>query len=212
MKLSAFHTLMSFFFFRSALSLIAWVLFIWLICRLLARGKQADKSVRGLHAQLEHLRLSQSEFVSDLQSDCPALSAILAQVATRVILEPGISLCIFKSPHRPLVLKLKQPVSCGGPALLVAHHCYTTKHESVPGCEMTFEVTDEGGKFLLKAVQYLPAKPEYLAAFAKLWSAELQEKGYTSAAWLSFGSLEKNHDAQTVAYTISSSSLHFSLA
>jgi hypothetical protein len=115
-------------------------------------------------------------------SDCPALSEILAIIASAGIVRPGMELLVTNSPHNPLVLEISGPL--GGNAestQLVAYHPRIVEDRLFRETEMGFEVRKEGNWFLLKATRYLPANPDYLKAFAMVWSEELMKKGYLKA-------------------------------
>ena len=103
-----------------------------------------------------------------------------------------MSISIPNSPHSPLVLELAEPMNPGEPPLLRAHHDSIGRLASVREYEMIFEVTKAHGQYLLTAVEYQPVRSEYLAAFALMWSTELQERGYVKVE-LSLAGIQKIH-------------------
>ena len=81
-------------------------------------------------------------------------------------------------PHSPLVLEITDPSGIGESTQLVAYHYRFVENRLFRETEMTFEVLHEGHPFSLKVIRYLPANPQYLKAFAMVWSDELMKKGY----------------------------------
>jgi hypothetical protein len=184
------HTV-SFFFFCATIGLIGCTLFVGFLCQFLAYGKREDAERIEFRLRSEQFQIAQSGPASDRQSDCPSLSAIIRRFAGRGLLEPGMSLYISNSPYRPLALELVEPVTTDGPPVLLAYHFRRAKVDFVRECEMAFELTEGNGEFSLKAIRYLPAKPEYIATFARMWSDDLEKRGYVDAALSVLGHLEK---------------------
>ncbi len=80
------------------------------------------------------------------------------------------------SPHSPLVLEITGPWGGNGESTqLVAYHYRFVEDRLFRETEMAFEVRQEGNRFALKAIRYLPANPQYLKAFAMV--AELSLHG-----------------------------------
>ena len=153
-----------------------------LLCRGVAVGKRKDRS----RLELSHLVARYIHAASDQTgrplSDCPALSEILAAVASTGIVRSGMELLVTNSPHSPLVLEITGPSSGNGESTqLVAYHYRFVEDRLFRETEMAFEVRQEGHRFFLKAIRYLPANPQCLMAFAMVWSDELMKKGYLEA-------------------------------
>jgi hypothetical protein len=89
-----------------------------------------------------------------------------------------MELLVTNWPHSPLVLEITGPSGNGESTQLVAYHSRFVENRLFRETEMTFEVRQEGRQFSLKAIRYLPANPQYLKAFAMVWSEELMKKGY----------------------------------
>jgi len=161
---------------------LSYFTFLFLLCRGAAVGNRKD----GFRLELSHRVASLIQATSDQTgqplSDCPALSEILATVASTGNVRPGMELLVTNSPHSPLVLEITAPSGNNGESTqLVAYHSRFVENRLFRETEMTFEVRQEGRQFSLKAIRYLPANPQYLKAFAMLWSDELVKKGYLEA-------------------------------
>ena len=166
----------------AAAGVFSYSTFLFLLCRSVAVGNRKD----GLRLELAHRVASVIQVASDQTSqplsDCPALSEILATVASTGIVSPGMELLVTNSPHSPLVLEITEPSGHNGESTqLVAYHYRVIEDRLFRETEMAFEVRQEGHRFFLKAIRYLPANPQYLKAFAMVWSDELMKKGYLEA-------------------------------
>ena len=156
--------------------------FLFLLCRAVAIGNRKDASRLELSHRVASLTQAASDQAGQLLSDCPTLSELLANVASTGNVRPGMELLVTNSPHTPLVLEIIGPSDSNGQfTQLVAYHYRFVEHRLFRETEMAFEVRQEGHKFLLKAIRYSPANPQYLKAFAKVWSDELMKKGYLEA-------------------------------
>jgi hypothetical protein len=166
----------------AAAGVFSYSTFLFLLCRSVAVGNRKD----GLRLELAHRVASLIQVASDQTSqplsDCPALSEILATAASTGIVRPGMELLVTNSPHSPLVLEITEPSGHNGESTqLVAYHYRVLEDRLFRETEMAFEVGQEGNRFSLKAIRYLPANPKYLKAFAMVWSDELAKKGYLEA-------------------------------
>jgi Domain of unknown function (DUF6908) len=166
----------------AAAGVFSYSTFLFLLCRSVAVGNRKD----GHRLELAHRVASVIQVASDQTSqplsDCPALSEILATVASTGIVRPGMELLVTNSPHSPLVLEITEPSSHNGESTqLVAYHYRVLEDRLFRETEMAFEVGQEGNRFSLRAIRYLPANPKYLKAFAMVWSDELVKKGYLEA-------------------------------
>jgi hypothetical protein len=92
-----------------------------------------------------------------------------------------MELVVTNWPHSPLVLEMMDPSGNGESSQLLAYHCRFVENRLFRETEMAFEVRQEGHRFFLKAIRYLPANPQYFRAFAMVWSDELMKKGYLEA-------------------------------
>lgn len=155
--------------------------FILLLCRGVAVGNRKDGSRLELSRRVGSLIQTASDQTSHSLSDCPALSELLENVAPTGIVRPGMELLVANWPHSPLVLELTEPSGNGESSQLLAYHSRFVENRLFRETEMTFEVRQEGHRFVLKAIRYLPANPQYLRAFAMVWSDELMKKGYLEA-------------------------------
>jgi hypothetical protein len=155
--------------------------FILLLCRGVAVGNRKDGSRLELSHRVGSLFQTTSDQTSQSLSDCPALSELLANVAPTGIVRPGMELLVTNWPHSPLVLEMTEPSCNGESSQLLAYHCRFVESRLFRETEMAFEVRQEGHRFFLKAIRYLPANPQYLRAFAMVWSDELMKKGYLEA-------------------------------
>jgi hypothetical protein len=153
-----------------------------LLCRAVAVGNRKDGSHLELSHRLDSLIQAASDYTGQPPSDCPALSEMLATVASTGIVRPDMELLVTNSPHSPLVMEITGPsVHNGGVTELVAYHYRVVEDRLFRETEMAFEVRQEGNRFSLRAIRYLPANPNYLKAFAMVWSDELMKKGYLEA-------------------------------
>ena len=155
--------------------------FLFLLCRSVAVGNRKDGSRLELSRRVGSFIQAASDQTGQPPSDCSALSEILATVASTGIVRPGMELLVTNCPHSPLVLEITGPSGNGESTQLVAYHSRFVENRLFRETEMTFEVRQEGRQFSLKAIRYLPANPQYLKAFAMLWSDELVKKGYLEA-------------------------------
>jgi hypothetical protein len=152
------------------------------LCRGVAVANSKDGSRLELTRRVTSLSKTASDETGHRISDCPALSEILATAASAGIVRPGMELLVTNSPHSPLVLEISGPLGGNGESIqLVAYHPRIVEDRLFRETEMAFEVRQEGNWFLLKATRYLPANPDYLKAFAMVWSEELTKKGYLEA-------------------------------
>src|SRR3982074_978858 len=165
----------------AAAGVLSYSTFLFLLCRSVAVGNRRD----GCRLELSHRVASLIQVASDQMgqplSDCPALSEILATVASTGIVRPGMELLVTNSPHSPLVLEITEPSGNGESPQLLAYHYRFVENRLFRETEMAFEVRQEGHRFFLKAIRYLPANPQCLMAFAMVWSDELMKKGYLEA-------------------------------
>ena len=162
-----------------AAGLLGYATLLILLCRGVAVGKSKDGSRLELTRRVAGLSKTTSDEMGQRVSDCPALSEILAIVASAGIVRPGTELLVTNSPHSPLVLEISGPLSGNAESTqLVAYHPRIVEDRLFRETEMAFEVRQEGNSFLLKATRYLPANPDYLKAFAMVWSEELMKRGY----------------------------------
>ena len=161
-----------------AAGLVGCFTFIVLLCRGVAVGNSKDGSRLALTRRVASSKTTSDE-MGQRVSDCQALSEILAIVASAGIVRPGTELLVTNSPHSPLVLEISGHLSGNAESTqLVAYHPRIVEDRLFRETEMAFEVRQEGNSFLLKATRYLPANPDYLRAFAMVWSDELMKRGY----------------------------------
>jgi hypothetical protein len=92
-----------------------------------------------------------------------------------------MELLVTNWPHSPLVLELTEPSGNGESSQLLAYHYRFVENRLFRETEMAFEIRQEGERYLLKTIRYSPANPQYLRAFAMVWSDELMKKGYLEA-------------------------------
>ena len=86
------------------------------------------------------------------------------------------------SPHSPLVLEITGPSGANSQSTqLVAYHYRVVEDRLFRETEMAFEVGQEGSRFSLRAIRYLPANQKYLKPFAMVWSEQLMKNGYLEA-------------------------------
>src|SRR5216684_2700493 len=78
--------------------------FLFLLCRVVAVGNRKDRSRLELSHRVASFVQAASDQTGQPPSDCPALSELLANVASTGILIPGMELLVTNSPHSPLVL------------------------------------------------------------------------------------------------------------
>ncbi|MCU1252084.1 MAG: hypothetical protein JWQ49_5113 [Edaphobacter sp.] len=166
----------------AAAGVLSYSTFLIFLCRSAAVGNKKDGSRLELFHRVASLLQAASDPTGQPPSDCPALSEILATVASTRIIKPGTELLVTNSPHSPLVLEITRPSGdYGGSTRLVAYHYRIVEDRLFRESEMTFEVSQDENRFSLKAIHYLPANPKYLKAFAMVWSDELMKKGYLEA-------------------------------
>ena len=157
--------------------------FLILLCRGVAVGNRKEASRVELSHQVASYHQAVSGQTGRPLSDCPALSEILAVVASNGIIRPGMELVVTNSPHSPLVLEVTGASDGNDESTqLVAYHYRFVENRLFRETEMAFAVRQEGHRFSLKTVRYLPANQQYLKAFAMLWSDELLKKGYLESA------------------------------
>jgi len=164
-----------------AVGVLSYSIFILLLCRGVAVGHRKDGSRLELSNRVGSLIQAASDQTSQPLSDCPALSELLAKVAPSGIVRPGMELLVTNWPHSPLVLEMEEPSGNGESSQLLAYHYRFVENRLFRETEMAFEVRQEEHRFFLKAIRYLPANPQYLRAFAMVWSDELMKKGYLEA-------------------------------
>ena len=156
--------------------------FLLLLCRGVAVGNRKDGSRLKLSHRVASFIHAASDQTGQPLSDCPALSEILATVASTGNVRPGMELLVTNSPHSPLVIEITAPSAGNGESSqLVAYHYRFVENRLFRETEMAFEVRQEGNRFSLRAIRYLPANPKYLKAFAMVWSDDLMKKGYLEA-------------------------------
>ena len=161
---------------------LSYCAFLILLCRGIAIGASKDGSRLELSRRVTSFVQAVSDQTSQPLSDCPALSEILAAVASTGIAKPGVEFLVTNSPHSPLVLEIIGPSSGNGEfTQLLAYHYRLVENRLFRETEMTFEVRHEECRFALKAIRYSPANPRYLRAFAMVWSEDLIKKGYLEA-------------------------------
>jgi hypothetical protein len=166
----------------AAAGAIAYSTFVVLLCRCIAVGNRKDGLRLELFHQLASFHQAASDQTGQTPSDCPALSEILASVASTGIVKPGMELVVTNSPHSPLVLEITAASNCNGESThLVAYHYRFVENRCFRETEMEFEVRHEGNGFSLIATRYLPGDQLCLKAFAMLWSDQLMEKGYVDS-------------------------------
>jgi hypothetical protein len=166
----------------AAAGVLSYSTLLILLCRGVAVGNGKDGSRLELSHRVASLFQATSDATGQPHYDCPALSEILATVASNGIITQGTELLVTNSPHSPLVLEITRPSGDnGGSTQLLAYHYRIVEHRLFRETEMVFEVSQEGNRFSLKAIRYLPANPKYLKAFAMVWSDELMKKGYLEA-------------------------------
>jgi hypothetical protein len=166
----------------AAAGVLSYSTFLFRLCRSVAVGNRKD----GCRLELSHRVASLIQVASDQTgqplSDCPALSEILATVASTGIVKPGMEFLVTNAPHSPLVLEIIGSSSGNGEfTQLVAYHYRFVENRLFRETEMTFEVRQEESRFALKAIRYSPANPRYLKAFAMVWSDDLMKNGYLGA-------------------------------
>jgi hypothetical protein len=161
--------------------MLSYSTFVLLLCRCVAVGNSKDGSRLELSHRVSSLIQAASDQTSPPLSDCPALSELLATVAPTGIVRPGMELLVTNWPHSPLVLEMTEPSGNGESPQLLAYHYRFVENRLFRETEMAFEVRQEGHRFFLKAIRYLPANPQCLMAFAMVWSDELMKKGYLEA-------------------------------
>jgi hypothetical protein len=167
---------------RVVIGVLSYSTFVFLLCRAVAVGTRKDESRRELSHRVTSSTQAPPDQAGQLVSDCPALSELLANLASTGIVRPGMELVVTNSPHSPLVLEITaRSGDDGGSTQLMAYHYRFVENRLFRETEMTFEVRQEGQQFLLKVSRYLPANPNYLKAFAMVWSDELMKKGYLQA-------------------------------
>jgi Domain of unknown function (DUF6908) len=166
----------------AAAGVLSYSAFLVLLCRSVAVGnRKAESRLELCHRVGGFLQVA-SEQTGQPLSDCPALSEILATVASNGIVRPGMELLVTNSPHSPLVLEITGPSGANSqPTQLVAYHYRVVEDRLFRETEMAFEVGQVGNQFFLKAIHYLPANPKYLKPFAMVWSEQLMKNGYLEA-------------------------------
>jgi hypothetical protein len=166
----------------AAAGVLSYSAFFVLLGRSVAVGNRKDESRLELsHRVAGFLQVASGQTGQPL-SDCPALSEILATVASNGIVRPGMELLVTNSPHSPLVLEITSPSGPNSESTqLVAYHYRVVEDRLFRETEMAFEVGQEGNRFFLRAIRYLPANPKYLKPFAMEWSNQLIENGYLEA-------------------------------
>jgi hypothetical protein len=166
----------------AAAGVLSYSTILFLLCRSVAVGNRKDRCRLELSHRVASLIQVASDPTGQPLSDCPVLSEILATVASTGIVRPGMELLVTNSPHSPLVLEITGPSGPSGePTQLVAYHYRVVEDRLFSETEMAFELGQEGNRFSLRAIRYLPAHPKYLKAFAMVWSDELMKKGYLEA-------------------------------
>jgi hypothetical protein len=168
---------------RAVAVVLSYSTFLFLLCRGVAVGNRKDRSRLDLSHRVASFIHPAADHTGQTLSDCPALSEILATVASTGIVRPGMELLVTNSPHSPLVLEIAGPSAGNGESTqLVAYHYRFVEDRLFRETEMAFEVRQEGNRFPLKALRYAPANPRYLKGFAMVWSDELMKKGYLEVA------------------------------
>jgi hypothetical protein len=166
----------------AAAGVLSYSAFVLLLCRSVAAGNRKDESRLELSHRIAGFLQVASDQTGQPLSDCPALSEILATVASNGIVRPGMELLVTSSPHSPLVLEITGPSAANSQSTqLVAYHYRVVQDRLFRETQMAFEVGQVGNQFFLKAIHYLPANPKYLKPFAMVWSEQLIKKGYLEA-------------------------------
>jgi hypothetical protein len=165
----------------SVLGMLGYSAFLFLLCRGVAIGNRKDAGRLELSHRVARFIQTGSDQTDLSLSDCPALSELLTDIASTGIVRPGMELLVTNSPHSPLVLEITGPSGNGESTQLVAYHCRFVENRLFRETEMAFEIRREDPRFSLKAIRYLPANPQYLRAFAMVWSDDLMRKGYLEA-------------------------------
>lgn len=161
---------------------LSYCAFLLLLCRGIAVGNRKDGSRLELSRRVDNFVQAASHNMSQPLSDCPALSEILAAIASTGIVKPGMEFLVTNAPHNPLVLEIIGTSSGDGEfTQLAAYHYRFVENRLFRETEMTFDVRQEESRFALKAIHYSPANPRYLKAFAMVWSDDLMKKGYLEA-------------------------------
>ena len=167
----------------TAAGAIAYSTFVVLLCRCIAVGSRKDGLRLDLFHRLASLHQAALDQTGQTPSDCPALSEILATLASTGIVKPGMELVVTNSLNSPLVLEITAASNCNGESMhLVAYHYRFVENRCFRETEMEFEVRREGNRFSLSATRYLPGDQLYLKAFALLWSDQLMKRGYVESA------------------------------
>src|SRR5437870_4993692 len=121
--------------------------FLFLLCRGVAVGNRKDRSRLELSHRVASFVQAASNQTGQPLSDCPALSEILATVASTGIVRPGMELLVTNSPHSPLVLEITGPSGGNGESTqLVACHYRFVEDRLFRETEMAFEVRQEGNR------------------------------------------------------------------
>ncbi len=163
----------------AAAGVLIYSMFLILLCRGVAVGNRKDRSRLELYHQVASFVQTAANQICQPLSDCPTLSEILATIASTGIVRPGMELLWTNSPHSPLVLEITGPSGGNSESTqLVAYHYRFVEDRLFRETEMAFEVRQEGNRFSLRAIRYLPANPKFFKAFAMVWSDELMKKGY----------------------------------
>jgi hypothetical protein len=165
----------------AAVGMFSFSIFLFLLSRSIAVGNRKNRGRLELSHRLTGFIQTASDQTGHPLSDCPALSELLTNIASTGIVGPGMELVVPNSPHSPLVLEIIGPSGNDESTQLVAYYYRFVESRLFRETEMAFEICQEGHPFSLKAIRYLPANPQYLRAFAMLWSDELIKKGYLEA-------------------------------
>jgi hypothetical protein len=184
--MNVFHQHIWLFSSTSALLGIAgYLLLVRVLCRILALAQREDHKRASIYALADaSLEIAggssdDADSAEKATSDSPALSEMLANLGTAF--KTGETVCIPNAPHSPLLLELREPAVTNQPRQLIAYHSRMAEIPYFRDCEMTFDVIESNGAFRLKCVDYQSVKPEYLGAFATMWSDELERQGYVEA-------------------------------
>lgn len=189
----------------AVLGIGGYLLFLRVVCRILALAQREDHKRSGIYAladaNLEIIERSSNnvDYAEKASSDSPSLSEMLANLGTAF--KTGETVCIPNAPHSPLMLELREPAAADQPRQLIAYHSRMAEIPYFRDCEMTFDVTESNGAFLLKCVDYQSVRPEYLSAFATMWSDELERQGYVEAQRMMMPGTV-NDDGPTVSFHI----------
>src|SRR5260370_30952070 len=124
--------------------------FLILICRGCAVGNRKDASCVELSHRVASYHQAVSRQTGRPLSDCPALSEILAVVASTGIVKPGMQLVVTNSPHNPLVLEVTGASDGNGESTqLVAYQYRFVENPLFRETALAFAIRHEGHRVSL---------------------------------------------------------------